>query len=193
MTDKTATLFVLWRWLIVAGFFQRAAVRKWRRNNPDWVKAANAKNNPRYYRDHKEQLCARAREYARSNLARRRSLRTEATRRRRQENPNANLRNRLSARIRSALRYRGVRKMTRTSELVGCSLATLRAHLQNCFLPGMSWENRNLWHIDHKKPCSLFDLTRVEEQKKCFHFSNLQPLWAADNLKKGDSFVPQEH
>jgi hypothetical protein len=45
---------------------------------------------------------------------------------------------------------------------------------------------RNGWHIDHIKPCSSFDLTKEEEQRKCFHYTNLQPLWATDNRKKAD-------
>ena len=64
----------------------------------------------------------------------------------------------------------------------------LKIHLQEKWLPGMSWENYGYygWHIDHIIPCSKFDLSKLEEQKKCFHFTNLQPLWAADNIKKSN-------
>jgi len=58
------------------------------------------------------------------------------------------------------------------------------AHLESLFLPGMSWENRHLWHIDHVLPCAAFDLTNPKEQRRCFHYTNLQPLWALDNIKK---------
>ena len=50
----------------------------------------------------------------------------------------------------------------------------------------MNWENYGKWHIDHIKPISKFDMTDQEEQKKCFHWSNLQPLWAEENISKGD-------
>lgn len=54
----------------------------------------------------------------------------------------------------------------------------------------MSWENRGNfgWHVDHIKPCASFDLTKPEEQAKCFHYTNLQPLWARENIAKGDKY-----
>ena len=74
-----------------------------------------------------------------------------------------------------------------TNDLLGCSKKEIRNYLENKFQEGMSWDNygRYGWHIDHIKPCSSFDLSELEEQKKCFHYTNLQPLWARDNLEKG--------
>jgi len=69
--------------------------------------------------------------------------------------------------------------------LLGCSIAECRKYIENKFLPGMTWENYGDWHIDHIQPCASFDLTLPEEQKKCFHYTNLQPLWEFDNLSKG--------
>ena len=70
-------------------------------------------------------------------------------------------------------------------------MQTLKQHLESQFKDGMSWNNHGVkgWHIDHIKPCASFDLTDPEEQKKCFHFSNLQPLWWIDNLKKKDKIL----
>lgn len=87
-------------------------------------------------------------------------------------------------RVRLALK--GYNKPERTFSLIGCTPDFLKAHLSKQFLEGMSWDNFGEWHIDHIKPCSLFDLTVLEQRQKCFHYSNLQPLWALDNLKKGD-------
>ena len=67
---------------------------------------------------------------------------------------------------------------------MGCTIDELIAHIEKQFKPGMNWSNHGKWHIDHIRPCSSFELTDIEEQKKCFHFSNLQPLWAEENLKK---------
>ena len=53
----------------------------------------------------------------------------------------------------------------------------------------MTWDNYGEWHIDHIKPCCGFDLTDFEQQKKCFHYTNLQPLWAKDNITKNGKFI----
>ena len=125
-----------------------------------------------------------------ANASNRRYEKTEAgkaARKRRDQAPNAVIRNRLYARLSIAVRAQEARKAGRTTELVGCTWAELRRHLELQFAPGMTWENRNAWHIDHIRPCASFDLTDPEQQKECFHYTNLQPLWAEENIKKGAS------
>lgn len=78
----------------------------------------------------------------------------------------------------------------RTSELLGCTDTEFRVYTESKFLPNMSWENRNLWHIDHIQPICSFDLTTLEGQKAAFHYTNTQPLWAVDNLRKGAKLPP---
>lgn len=74
-----------------------------------------------------------------------------------------------------------------TLELLGCSVITLLKHLESQFRPGMSWENYGpVWHVDHITPCAIFNLNDPEQQKVCFHYTNLQPLFAKENLIKGD-------
>lgn len=80
---------------------------------------------------------------------------------------------------------KGVKKSAPTLALLGCSLSQFRAHLQSQFKRGMHWNNYGKrWHIDHIVPCYSFDLSKPEQQRKCFHYSNLRPLWAELNLKK---------
>lgn len=53
------------------------------------------------------------------------------------------------------------------------------------FTNGMTWDNYGQWHVDHIRPCALYDLTKEDQQMACFHYTNLQPLWAKDNMSKG--------
>lgn len=98
----------------------------------------------------------------------------------------------LRKRLTLALKAIGARKASRLVELIGCSIPELAAYLEKQFVRGMNWENYGEWHIDHIFPCASFDLTSPDQQKRCFHFSNLQPLWAVENIKKSDT-VPVAH
>lgn len=80
----------------------------------------------------------------------------------------------------------GERKSLHTLELLGCSIPELKEWLQLKFSIGMTWENYGKWHVDHIIPCAAFNLSIEEEQKRCFNYTNLQPLWAFDNIKKRD-------
>jgi hypothetical protein len=83
----------------------------------------------------------------------------------------------------------GKQKADSIVTLVGCSIPELRAYLAKKFNNGMSWDNYGEWHIDHIRPCASFDLSDPEQQKQCFNYTNLQPLWAKDNLSKGAKIV----
>ncbi len=100
----------------------------------------------------------------------------------------------INFKIKSNLRGRiyivlkGNSKSQKTFDLIGCTIEELKKYLESLFELGMTWENYGAWHIDHKKPCASFDLSKTIEQRKCFNFKNLQPLWAIDNLKKGSKY-----
>jgi hypothetical protein len=97
---------------------------------------------------------------------------------------------RLRNRIKDALNRKASRAGT-LLDLLGCSVLACQKHLEALFKLGMSWENYGKWHIDHKRPCASFDLTDLEQQKICFHFSNLQPLWREENLSKSAKWEGQ--
>lgn len=86
-------------------------------------------------------------------------------------------------------------KCDKTVALIGCDIETLKKHIEGMFSVGMNWDNygRNGWHIDHIKPCAKFDLSNEIEQRECFHYTNLQPLWEPDNCKKGAKYSQLEY
>lgn len=138
-----------------------------------------------YYLENQEKIAENNRIYALKNRDKIRKRFREYSRVQRKINPLFRIRNNLSRRIRKGLK---TSKSTKTLVLLGCSVPQLRGYLEFRFKPGMSWNNygRYGWHIDHIKPCASFDLTDPEQQKQCFHYTNLQPLWWWENLSKGD-------
>ena len=84
-------------------------------------------------------------------------------------------------------------KTDKTLDLLGCSAKFLRTYIENKFLEGMTWGNYGKygWHVDHIIPCSSFNLIDPAQQQICFHYTNLQPLWAIDNLKKSNKIITE--
>jgi len=81
-----------------------------------------------------------------------------------------------------------IQKNSKTEKIVGTSFKNLVSYLEKQFKPGMTLSNYGKWHIDHIKPVSKFDLTKPGELEKCFHYSNLQPMWARDNIIKSNKY-----
>lgn len=154
---------------------QRERLAEARKANPDAFKEKNAE----YYAQNKEYLNAKAAEWVENN----KEKRNEYRRIERKNNTIAAIKHRVSARIRTALRKIGSAKNCKTQEILGCSLAEFRAHLELQFLPGMSWDNRHLWHIDHI--VALASAKNEDDVIALNHFTNLRPMWKPDNLKKG--------
>lgn len=73
------------------------------------------------------------------------------------------------------------------SHLIGCTIGEFKTHIESKFQPGMSWDNygKGGWHIDHIRPLSSFNVTKKDQAILANHYTNLQPLWAKDNLSKG--------
>ena len=102
--------------------------------------------------------------------------------------PHGHILNRMKVRLRTALTDQNVKKEDRVMDLVGCTVEELHKHLESMFIDGMSWDNVSEWHIDHRRPCASFDLRKEEDRIMCFHYTNLQPMWAKENLSKSDNF-----
>ena len=140
-----------------------------------------AESGRRYYQENREEYLSQQRQKKKSPESREWYRTYE--RRRRQED----IEWRLAKSLRDRL-YKAVKRSSKSASaisLIGCSIEHLKNHLENQFSPPMSWENYGQWHIDHIRPCISFDLTEPEQQKICFHYTNLQPMWGEDNRAKG--------
>jgi hypothetical protein len=84
-------------------------------------------------------------------------------------------------------------KVASTLDALGCSIPEFMSYIGEMFLPGMTWQTwgrgDERWHLDHRLPVASFNLTDPAQQRKCFHFSNFQPLWSRDNLRKGARII----
>jgi len=108
----------------------------------------------------------------------------------RNENPIILLKNRLRARTYLAFKAGKWLKNSGNEEMLGCSYDFSKSYIESLFLKGMSWSNKGEWHIDHIIPLST--AKTVEEMKSLFHYTNLQPLWAKDNLKKSAKIIEKQ-
>jgi hypothetical protein len=86
---------------------------------------------------------------------------------------------------------KGTAKCESQMKLLGCTRDHYLHHMEAQFTEGMSWDNYGEWHQDHIQPCASFDQTDPEQQKICWHYTNFQPLWAEDNLRKSDQIVAE--
>ena len=139
------------------------------------------------YIKHREKRLLAVKEYNKKNKNKIRKRNAEYTINRYHNDPAFKIKMTLSRRMRALIKKDG----SRTVDLIGCSIDDLKKHLEAKFTHGMNWGNygRNGWHIDHILPCASFDLTKKKQQKICFHYTNLQPLWEADNIRKGDKIL----
>jgi len=146
---------------------KREISRKWYAEHKDRAR----KTQREYYNNNKEAINAKACSYEALKMA---------------SDPCYRITKTLRCRLRDALRDGTIPKGDSTKNLLGCSIEEFKEHLEMQWEDGMSWDNHGVhgWHIDHIRPCASFDLLDPEQQRECFHYTNMQPLWAVDNLKK---------
>ena len=164
--------------------------RNWTAKNPEWVY-----NRHKKWRDENRELANEIkRDWLNKNPEKRKQYREnykprkrEQRKERRNTDPIFNLTNRMRGRLRKYLIILNISKTNKTFEIVGCSPQFLKEHLEKQFVDGMTWENRSEWHIDHKIPLS--SAKTEEELYKLCHYTNLQPLWAEENLKKSNKII----
>jgi len=154
-----------------------------------------------YYEENKEQILGRQKQYCKENKEQIKQYREKNKGRIKKYNTrymkekrNKDIGFRILSNCRTRLYQviKGNLKSASTKKLIGCSIEKLLEHLENQFADGMTWDNYGEWHVDHIKPCAMFDFTKEEEQRECFHYTNLQPLWAEENLRKSDKYIDED-
>ena len=135
--------------------------RLWRQNNPEYKKNYNKKNREKIWESEKK----------------------------RRENLLVKLSCNIRCRVKNYLKSKNIKKNNETFNIVGCTPEFLKEYLEKKFTDGMNWENHGKfgWHIDHIIPLS--SAKTDEEVFKLCHYTNLQPLWAFENLSKGNKII----
>lgn len=137
-----------------------------------------------YYRKNSEKIKNRVKVWQEENKIRRQGYMKEYTKNRKENDVQFKLGRNLRKRIANTLRRNSIK--SKLTLVFGCTLSELKKHLESQFKNGMTWRNwgREGWHIDHIKPISSFNLEDKEEFLKAVHYTNLQPLWAFENMSK---------
>lgn len=157
--------------------------KKYRESNVELIKI----NKSEYYLKNKPRIQEKKRNYNKLNATSRRLRDYNYQKMKLSTDINYKLRHYLRSRIRSII-CRNKRGGSAVKDL-GCTIDELRQYLQSKFQNGMAWGNHGKWHIDHIKPLSKFDLTVRTDFLEACHYTNLQPLWAIENLIKGNKYI----
>ena len=157
-------------------------IKQWAKDNPE---KANEKSK-RWAEKNREKVRACGREWARKNRDKRRAI-NKRYREAKKDGPIDIVKKRIRDRTRKAIIHKRWQKRSPTREMLGCSFDMLKEHIEKQFTKGMTWDNRGEWHIDHIIP--LASANSLEELEKLAHFSNLRPMWAEENMAKGDRII----
>ena len=147
-------------------------------------------SNKEYKQANKERINESAKEYYQANYERIKEYIKQYQRERRKTDPLFKMKGNLRSRTLQAFKNKGYSKNTKTQEMLGIDWGVAKQHIEKQFTKGMNWDNQGEWHIDHIIP--LASANNKEELMKLCHYTNLQPLWAEDNLSKSDKIIEQQ-
>ncbi|MDD4242808.1 MAG: hypothetical protein PHG08_00715 [Bacilli bacterium] len=143
-----------------------------------------------YYQNNREKCNISSKEYYQNNKEKCLKSSIDLRKKRRKHDFLFKLTENISTLIRMSIINKGFKKSSRTSAILGCSFEEFKLHIEKQFADGMTWDNRHLWHLDHIYPVSLAE--SEEHLIQLNHYTNFQPLWAADNIRKGNK-IPEDY
>jgi hypothetical protein len=190
--------------------------KEYRLNNKEYFTEYNKRYQREYYLKNKLRIDKRIKEYHLNNIQERKKYQIEyclknkekiiergkvyfkknkeiiykKAKERKLNNPLIKLASNIRCLVRNSIKLNGYSKKSKTYEYLGCSFEEFKAHLEKQFTKGMTWENQGQWHLDHIYPVSL--AKDEEELIRLNHYTNFQPLWAKDNLKKGNKIIEKQ-
>ena len=153
-----------------------ATIQRYREANPDFIKRTKRD----HYLNNKGRYQELTRKWKKNNRDKVRAMENRYL----AKHPEQRMVNRLRTALYKQLKMNCVPKTIHTFDLVGCDKNDLVKHLESQFTEGMSWDNYGEWCVDHRRPCCSFDFKDPDQQKECFHYSNLQPMWKKANCSK---------
>ena len=163
--------------------WRREYMKKWHEENAEKVK--------KYRQENAENLSEKKKKYQQENADKIKGYRKKYDKNRRNSDPLFRMIYNLRRRLSSYCRAIKVKKSTRTKEMLGIDLAGFKSHIESKFQEGMTWENYGQWHVDHIKPISL--ARNEQDIVELNHYTNLQPLWASENIKKSNKYEEASH
>lgn len=139
------------------------------------------------YQENKQEIKQKASDYYKNNKDKVNKRNKDYRKKRLSEDPILIMKDRISNKIRRSLNNLGIKKSKTTSQILGCSLENFKIYLESLFEDGMSWQNRNMWDLDHIVPISFAE--NENEVILLNHYTNLRPLWKKDNLSKSNNII----
>jgi hypothetical protein len=157
----------------------KETLRKYKEKNPNYLKE--------YRKENREKLLQQMKGYYQKNSEKLKEDMKNYQRERKKTDILFNIQSRMRCRLYHFLDKKGVTKKSKTFEIIGCSPEFLKEYLEKQFKGGMCWDNRNEWHIDHIIPLS--SAKTEEDIYRLSYYTNLQPLWTEDNIRKGNKIL----
>jgi len=149
-----------------------------------------AETAKKYFKENKEKIANYKREHYLKNKEKIEKYRNEWRNNKVKVDSLFKLTNNTRTLIKQSFRRNGYSKNSKTFQILGCSFEEFKKHIERQFTKGMTWENQGEWHLDHIYPVSL--AKDSEELIRLNHYTNFQPLWAEDNLQKGNKIIEQQ-
>lgn len=160
--------------------YKKEKLKEWRENNVEHLKEYSKKR----YEENKESISENKKVWRQKNKDKINEYRRNYQKERLKNDPLFKLKSSIRNRINLSFKRGGFTKKSKTGEILGCSFEEFRLYLEPLFTENMNWENQGEWHLDHIIPVSLAETE--EEVIKLNHYTNFQPLWAEDNIRKSN-------